>query len=508
MFLLELVEKNARIYHNKTAFIFGDRRCNFLEFKERCYKVANGLISLGVKKGNKVGIVAENGFEWPEIYMGAGKAGAVVVPLNYRLIPRELSYLINHAEVSTLLVGQNVAQGIDPIKSELKMVKNYICFGNYDGMISYDDFLSAPATKPEVEVNENDLFLIAYTGGTTGRPKGVMLTYRNLYEQALGGWTIEAGRRHNDIAGPLTTPLFHVASYMPLFAAFIMGNTQVILRRVDEASILEAIQKERITFFCPFTFVVTKRLLKFPDLGKYDLSSLRVLYMGGAPITQAQIRPVMEAFPSCRIFQSYGQTEMASISAMCLNDLLEAGYEEKAASAGKELFNVQVRVVDGNCNDIETNQVGELIIKGPGVMQDYWRLPEETKSSLDAGWKYTGDLGKIDEEGFIWIADRKKDAIRSFGEYIYSQEVEDAISTHPSVQEVAVIGVPDEKWGEAVKALVLLKEGHKVTEKEIIDHCRIYLSGFKCPKSVAFYPSFPRTAMGKIDKVELRKQWR
>jgi len=389
------------------------------------------------------------------------------------------------------------------------MAKNYICLGNYDGMISYDELLStAPATQPEVEVGENDLYIIAHTGGTTGRPKGVMLTYRNIWEQAIGTFVIEPGRRHNDI-GLLITPLFHNASYLPFFASLMMGNTQVMLRRVDETSILEAIQRERVTLFVPFTFLLTKRLLNFPDLRKYDLSSIRVVYTGGAPITEPEVRSVMETFPHCRVCTSYGQTELTSISSICFNDLLESGLEEKVASVGKELFNVEVKVVDDKGKEVKPNQVGELASRGPGETQGYWHLPEETaEGSLGEGWIRTGDLGKIDEEGFVWVVDRKKDAIRSFGEYIYSQEVEDAVSTHPSVQEVAVIGVPDEKWGEAVKALVILKEGHEATEKEIIDHCRKYLSGFKCPKSVEFYSSFPRTGTGKINKVELRKRWR
>ncbi|MFC2013928.1 long-chain-fatty-acid--CoA ligase [Chloroflexota bacterium] len=506
MRLLEYVEKNSRLYPSKAAFIFEDIRCSFLEFSERVYRLTNGLISLGVKKGDKVAVVAENCFEWPEIYMGAGKAGAVVVPLNYRLIPRELSYLIGHSEATTIIVSQNFAQAVDSIRSELKMVKNYICIGDSVDMISYNELLSnAATTKPELKGDESDLYLISYTGGTTGRPKGAMLTYKNLWEQILAAWIIELERNHDDI-GVVNTPLFHSASYWPLFGATVMGNTQMILGQPDAASLLEAIHKEKITILGLMPLVINF-LLSSPDLSKYDLSSLRVISIGGAPANEAQLRSIMD-ITGCRVLYSGGQTEVGIIAATYMGESGEGGSKGRLGTAGREVLNIQLRVVDDNDNDVAPDQVGELVARGPGVMQGYWRLPEETAESLKSGWQHTGDLVRIDEEGYIWYVDRKKDMIRSGGENVYSKEVEDVIYTHPSVSEVAVIGVPDEKWIEAVKALVILKEGHEAAEKEIIDHCRKYISGFKCPKSVEFCSSFPRTGLGKINKVELRQMWK
>lgn len=506
MNIVDFLEKNARIYPKRTAIIYqpNNRRATYLEIKERVYRLANGLIRLGVRKGDRIAIIQDNCFEWLEMYVAIGKTGAVATPLNYRLIGQELADLINHSDSNTLILGKDFVEVIRPFKDKMPSLKNYIILGDkVHGMVNYNELLeSSSCNEPEVRVDRDDLFCLLYTGGTTGRPKGAMLTHHNLFSVCTT-WIIEWGLSHDDV-GMIITPLFHTGSNWPLFAGFMMGNTQVLLKGVDFKTMFKTIEKEHVTYSLWLSAIVGL-IINDPQIKEANLISLKLVMTGGGPLGEPQLRKLIELL-GCRVHHAGGQTETGPISQIRLEDHLDAP-SERLGSAGQEAFNIKMKVVDENDNEVPPGGVGELCAKGEAVMQGYWKLPEETEKSMRGGWQHTGDLVRIDQEGFIYYVDRLKDMIKSGGENVYSKEVEDVIYALPQIAEVAVIGVPDEKWGEGVKALVILKAGQKITEKDIIVHCKERLSGFKCPKSVEFYDQFPKTGLGKTAKNILREKY-
>lgn len=504
MIIPDHVEKNARLYKNKIAVVFEDRRCTFGELKDRVYRLSNGLLDLGVKKGDRVAIIQDNCFEYPELYYGIGKMGGMITPLNYRLIGLELDYLLKDSEANTLIIGKDFVDTIRPFLPELQSIRNYICIGGKpEGMINYDELLSrSSAGKPRAEVRSDDLAALLYTGGTTGRPKGVIQTHKNWEATAI---THVVECWHYGQIDLIVTPLFHVGSSWPLFANFMLGNTEVILKRVDVEDLLRTVERERVTTSLWIAPAV-KQVINYPGLAKYDFSSLKLVVTGAAPLSEHELRRLVEVV-KCRVTIGGGQTETGKTSETIINDHLENS--KRICSVGRNAFNMEIRVVDENDNDVAPGGVGELIARGDGVMQGYWKMPEETAQAMKGGWLHTGDLVRIDEEGYITYVDRKKDMIKTGGENVYSREVEEVLYKHRAIAEVAVIGIPHEKWGEAIKALVILREGEKPTEEELIAHCKKYIASFKCPKSVEFRESFPRTGLGKLAKNVLRDEyWR
>ena len=503
MIIPDHVEKNARLYGNKKAIVFEDRNCTFAELKERVYRLSNGLLGLGVRKGDRVAVILENCFEYPEIYYGIAKIGAVITPLNYRLIGKELAHLYNHSEAGTLIISRESLELFAHFLPQLSTLKNCICVGGDPpgGMLGYNELLSrAEARRPEILVQPDDMAGLLYTGGTTGRPKGVIQTHRN-WEATAVTHAVEWGSYGQ--VDLIVTPLFHVGSSWYLFVNFMLGNTEVILKRVDIEEILKTVEKERVTT-SSWIAPVIKQILNFPGISKYDLSSLRLVVTGAAPLREHELRKFIEIV-KCRLIMGSGQTETGKTTENCVNDHLDN--PRIFCSNGRDAFNVEIRVVDNDDNDVHVGGVGELVARGEGVTKGYWKMPEETARALRGGWMHTGDLVRIDENGYITYVDRKNDMINTGGEKVFSSEIEEVLRRHDAVAEVAVIGIPDEKWGEAIKALVILKPGRKATQEEILAHCREYMGGFKCPKSVEFYADFPRTGLGKIAKHELRDEY-
>jgi len=504
----DFVERNAKFYPNKTAIkVIGDRNCTFSELKERVYRLANGLLQIGLSNGDRVAVLAENCFEYPEIYFGIAKAGGVIVPLNFRFAPPEVSFLTNESG-ATVFILQN--QYIDMVKSlqpELETIKQYICIGDTpEGMLNYDALLAAsPATNPRIEVGMEDLFCLFHTGGTTGTPKLTMLTHRNLFSCALV-WIIETGFTYGDVF-LIISPFFHTGAAWPLFFSFMLGNTFVILKRFDVTEMVKAIEQEKVTATVWMSQTVPS-IINHPLVveKRHALSSLRLILVGAAVLPEPHLRKLLELFPNIRVTNGGGQTECGLFTGIRLEEHIHNS-PEKLNSAGRASINVEIKVVDDNDNELSPGEVGELCARGEGVMKGYWNKPEETAWSMRGGWQHTGDLCKLDEEGYLYYIDRKKDMIKSGGENVYSKEVEDALYTHPAVAEAAVIGVPDEKWGEAVKALVVLKKEEKAVPEDLIAHCRRYIAGFKCPKSIEFRDSLPKTPLGKVDKPKLRKPY-
>lgn len=507
MIIPDYVERHARLYPEKIAMIFEDRQCTYLKLQERVYRLANGLIKLGLKEGDRVAVLAENCFEFLEIYVGVAKAGGVVAPLNYRLLPKDIGHLINYVRTEFLILGANYIDMIKSIRGEIKEVRHFITVeGSGEGMIPYDQLLAqSSTTNPGIKRDMDDLFCLIFTGGTTGLPKGAMLTHRNLYNCCLS-FIVETQLTYGDVH-LVVTPLFHTAGLWPLFMNLMLGNTQIVLRRFDVNLAVEAIEKWKITYSMWMSSIIGM-ILNHPEVvnKRRDISSLRLINTGGAPLPTVLAKKLIDTI-GCTVTIGGGQTEAGIFSNMKYNDYINS-HPERMASAGLPIItNMEFKIVDEKDEEVPPGVVGELVVRGDGVMKGYWDMPEETAVSMRGGWQHTGDLCKVDKDGFLYYVDRKKDMIKSGGENVYSKEVEEVLYAHPDILEATVIGVTDEKWGELVKAVVVLKEGKQATEKDIIAFCKTRLAGFKCPKSVVFVDRLPKTAMSKVDKPALRKQY-
>ena len=505
MIIPDFVEKNAWFYPDKTAItVPGDRTCTFSELKERVYCLANGLLQMGLTKGDRVAILAENCFEYPEMYFGIAKAGGVVTPLNFRFAPPEVLALTLESGARFFIVESKYAEMVKSLQAGMECVEKFVCIGEpTDGLLNYERMLTdSPATNPGIDVGLEDLFCLIHTGGTTGTPKLTMLTHRNLLNCATL-FVVESGFSYGGVF-MIISPLFHTGASWPLFWTFILGNTFAILKRFDITALARAVEENRVTaslWMSQFVPLITGH----PDVygKKYDMSSLRLILVGAAVLPEPHLRKLLEMFPGIRVAGAGGQTECGLFTGTRYDELLESA-PEKLASAGRPGYNMEVKIVDTEDREVPAGNAGELCVRGEGVMKGYWNKPEESSWSLRGGWQHTGDICKLDEEGYLYYVDRLKDMIKSGGENVYSKEVEDVLYSYPAVAEAAVIGVPDEKWGEGVKALVILKEGEKTVADELINHCRKEIAGFKCPKSIEFRESLPKTPLGKINKRALR----
>jgi acyl-CoA synthetase (AMP-forming)/AMP-acid ligase II len=505
----DLITRNARRYAEKEGVICEEKRFTWHQVNERANRLVHALRKLGISKGDRVAILSGNCHQYWECYCAGGKSGIVLVPLNYRLVGRELIYILNNAEANTIIIGPEYADTIQSILRDLKHVKHLISFGEtYRDMLQYEELLSqASPDEPDIPIDESDLFWIMYTSGTTGLPKGVMITHKNVLTDALDD--MYAYRMKKEDALLVTPPLYHAAGTAISYSAMYVGAKLVIIKRWNAENALELIEKERITTSWWNAAMLTD-LLNSPLLYKKDHTSLRSVMYAGSPMPVELLKQAFLIFG--KIFWGlYGLTEDTS-SATCLP--IEEHFTEGPAdkvrrlySVGKELISLHIRVVNDRMEDIKPGEVGEIIIKGDTVMKGYWKNQEATQEAIKDGWLFTGDLARVDEEGYIYIVDRKKDMIISGGENIYSKEVEDVINTHPAVLESAVIGVPDTKWVESVKAIIVLKKGKKLNEKELIDYCKQNLASYKKPKSVEFVDSLPRNPSGKVLKGELKKKY-
>jgi acyl-CoA synthetase (AMP-forming)/AMP-acid ligase II len=506
----DLLDRNIRKFPQKTAVVCIDShvKFNFKELNERINGLVNAFFQMGMRKGERIAILEHNCHRHIEVFFAAAKSGMVVVPLNFRLTGKELSFLLNDSEASTLIVGKEFLETVNSIRSDIKSLKHVVSIGeqspeteNYEGLIS-----GYPHNEPEVNVDEDDPVTIIYTSGTTGVPKGVLMTHRNWFA-AAGNMVIELGINPNDITLHVK-PFFHVGPIWPMLSHFYMGGTNVVLRGFDPEAVLETIEREKVTNINTAPIMIL-RLLNYPRLKRYDLNSLRLLIYGASPMPVEILKRALGVFGNI-MTQNYGSTEGIVLTRLEQKDhILDRtdSLMRRLGSCGKAGINVEARVVDERGNDITSGQIGEIIAKGDHIMEGYWKRPGETASTLKGGWLYTGDLATVDDEGYIYIVDRKKDMIISGGENIYPREIEEVIYTHPAVSEVAVIGVPDSEWGESVKAVIIPKTGRNITVKEIMDICKRNLASYKKPRSVEFLKDLPRTPSGKILKRELRKNF-
>ncbi len=508
----DITYRNALLYPEKEAFIYDKERITFAQFNGRVNRLIHALHSMGVKKGDGIGILSWNCLEYTDVYGAAMKGGFIISPMNPRLQAGELDYLINYSEINTLFVGRELIEMVNQLRPRFPKVKNYISIEtSAPGMVSHRDLLLAHSEEElDVQVREEDPFLILYTSGTTGVARGALYTEGRNIENTrtkaieLG---LEAGDKH-----VMILPLFHIGGYSHFWAFFYGGGSNVIMpqRSFDPASTLQTIQDEKATdlHIVP-THLVT--MLALPDVKKYDLTSLKRIWYAASPMPTELLRRGMERFGTI-FMQGYGQSESGpdiTFMPKKYHQVLDKSPEEQKvlASCGQPCLGVHVRIVDEHDNDVKPHMIGEIIVQSKVVMVEYWHKPDETRDVMADGWLHTGDMGYYDEKGYVYIVDRKKDMIISGGENIYPREVEEVLYRHPAVAEAAVIGVPDKLWIERVHAVVLLKEKRKATGDELMEFCKQHLARYKAPKSVEFVESLPKNPQGKILKRELRKKY-
>ncbi len=504
--LKELLNHHAEEYANKTAFIGAQMSCTFREVNERINRLHNALAALGVRNGDRVGVLAYNCPQVFEVF-GLAKVGRIGVPLNFRSAGREMAYLIQNSGIHSLVVEREFVPLIESIRSEVPHVRNFICLdANVPGMLNYEELLShASPVEPEEEVAPDDPCIIFYTSGTTGRPKGAVHTHKSILSETR----VPFRDLSPDDVALCVMPFFHVGgSAAHLFPAFAAGATLVTMHKFDETLVLEMIAKHKVTYVYLVPTMIL-RVLEHPRLDEYDLSSLRTVAYTGAPISIEVLKKGIACLGQVFI-QFLGQTETLDMTVLRKEEhKLDGTASElkRLESTGKPPYPGELRIVDEHGQDVPLGQVGEIVAKSPRCMQGYWELPQATAETIVDGWLHTGDLARMDKDGYVYIVDRKKDMIISGAENIYSREVEEVLYMHSAVLEAAVIGVPDEKWGEAVKAIVVLKPGARASEQDIIEFCKKNLASYKKPRSVEFWDNLPKTGSGKIMKNEIREKY-
>ena len=511
MHAAHFLTRAALRYPDRPAWLQGDVTITFREAEARVNRLAHALLSLGGQPGDRVGMLVPNCYQGLETLLAPMKAGMAVVPMNVRLLPNEHEYMLNDSDAFALIYGEEFRDHLAQMRGNLTSVKHFICVGRRgDGDLSYEHVLAdRRETPPDLAIEPDDLAWIFYTSGTTGHPKGAMLTHRNLITMAEQFLLNINPTRPGDVllhAAPITH-----GSGLSIFHHLATGAASAFpaTRTFDPPTVFEAVQHYRATtiFLVP---TMINMLLASAEKTKYDLSSLHTIFYGGAPMYVEQLLEAVRTFGPIFV-QIFGQGEAPMTCTSLPKEEHLAGDDpvklKRLASAGRETTAVHVRIVDDEDREVPSGQMGEIVVRGDLVMKGYWNKPEATAETLRGGWLHTGDIGYLDPDGYLYITDRKKDMIISGGSNIYPREIEEVICRHPAIFEVAVIGIPDAKWGETVKALVVLREGLRATEAEIIEHCKRHMASYKKPQSVEFLSALPKNAYGKVLKRELRDRY-
>ena len=510
----EFLNIASSIVPDRVATIFDGHRITYGELQSRVNRLASALAGLGVESGDRVAALQVNCNEHVEAYFATAKLDAVYGPLNFRHRADELAYMINESGPRVLLVGNRYVQLVRSFADNLKSVAHYISLEEpAEGWHFYNDIISSVANEERFpEADGDDVTVILFTAGTTGFPKGVMLSHESFSSYILSNVSpVDPDIEERNI---LTVPLYHIAGIQGMMAAVYGGRTLIIQRQFEAKQWMDLVERERANraMMVP---TMLKALMDHPDFHKHDLSSLEIIAYGAAPMPLEIIKRAIAAFPGTHFINAFGQTETAStITVLPPEDhILEGSPEEiekklrRLSSIGKPLEDVEVRIVDEDGNSVAQGVVGEIVARGARLMRGYWNSDEATAEAIRGGWLHTGDMGYSDEEGYIFLVGRAKDLINRGGEMIAPEEVERVLQSHPAVDEAAVIGVPDVNWGERVRAIVVLKDGHSANEEEISEYCRQRLASFKKPESVVFTRELPRNPLGKVLKRELRGEY-
>ena len=506
----DIMLRNALFHTNREAFIYDNKKITFREYNERVNSLIHALADMGVKKGEVLGVLSWNCLEYADVFGAAGKGGVILAPFNVRLSARELEYLINDSGASTVFVDPELADTVSALKHKISRVRNLISLeSSLPGMYFHADLLSRyPTNEPDVEVDDETPLLLLYTSGTTGVPKGALYTQGQWREDILTH-SIEMPVTPND-KGLLIMPYFHIGGVIWHAVLLHKGASNVIMKSFDPRAVLSAIESEKVTSMCVVPTHIAA-LLDVPDISNYDTSSLKRVKYVGSPMPVELLKRAIGTWGPI-FFQGYGQTESGPDISFLKeeeHDVLHKSSKEqkRLLSCGRPAIDVHVRIVDNKHNDVRVGETGEIIVQSRHIMKKYWNKPEETKSTIIDGWLHTGDMGSYDEDGYIYIVDRKKDMIISGGENIYPREVEEVLYQHPAVLECAVFGIPDPKWVEVVHAVVSFKKGVDTTAEELIEFCKKHIARYKAPKSVEIVGEIPKSATGKILKKEMRARY-
>jgi acyl-CoA synthetase (AMP-forming)/AMP-acid ligase II len=499
----DISRHQARVNGDRIALVFEGRETTYSELDERTSRVANGLVAEGCKEGTRIGYLGKNSDYYFEVMLGAAKAKAVIAGVNWRLAAAELDYVLNNAETEVLFVGAEFYAVIQALAPSLKSLRTIIAI---DG--DHSDWVAFPAWRDAQEITDlnlptapDDDLVQMYTSGTTGNPKGVQLTngnYLDLMDQAgNGGW----GDWNAGEANLVAMPIFHVAGVNIGLIGLAQGLVNVIIKDVDPVVILNLLEQYRVkyAFFVPAVILF---LNSVPGVNERDFSNLSMILYGASPISEEVLLTAKGIF-KCNFCQVYGLTETSGGGTILPPEDHDPA-RGKLRSCGKPPATAQVRILGADGHDAAANEVGEILYRSGSLMKGYWKNDEATAKAIKDGWFYTGDAGYLDDEGYLYIHDRIKDMVVSGGENIYPAEVENALFAHDAVADAAVIGVPDDRWGEAVKAVVVLKPGKTATEEDIIHFVKSKIAGYKVPKTVDFVTALPRNPTGKLLKRELR----
>jgi long-chain acyl-CoA synthetase len=514
MHLGDVARRNATYDAARAGIVYGEVRLTWRQVDQRANAVAAGLRAHDLRPGDRVAVLARNSHRYLECYFGIAKAGLVTVPLNYRLVDRELAYILADCEARALLCETEFVPEIDRLRTEATDLRVLVGLGPGHGWpLDYEALVGQGLDEPPaVDVAENDIALLSYTSGTTGRPKGVMLSHRNLLSAGTS-LLVEYGLTRDSV-WLVNQPLCFVGSLGSTMPSLLRG-ARVIVTNFDPHGAAETIARERVTHTSMVPTMV-RLVSTLPDVARFDFSSIERIFHAAAPMPVA-LRQQASAVLGDVLTNVYGLTESApAASVMPLGALSPAlasldpeRYQRRLTSVGKPAVNVEMRIArrDGTLVPAGDDEVGEIVLRGANVMQGYWKQPEQTAEALRNGWLHTGDPGRMDEDAFFYIVDRAKDMIITGGINVYSNEVEEVLYQHPDIAEVAVIGVPDEKWGESVKAVVALRPGRTADAEPLIAYCRERLAGFKVPRSIDFLASLPKSDRGKILKHDLRERY-
>jgi len=511
-------------FPNKVGVVCGEQRFTYAQFAERAGRLAGALIAAGTKPGDRIAFLSTNCHRLLEAYYGVLEAGCVLLPLNIRLGPQELAFVLNDAQARFLFVEPAFLPLVESFRTSVPSIEaSFLLDGrpeaNWPAARNYDDLLSAspPFQCDFMQIDEDSLAELFYTSGSSDRPKGVMLTHRNVYLHALS--VIAAGQTSPSTLGEMsckavllhTIPLFHANGWGIAHVITVVGGTHVMIHHFNPVEVFRLIERERVSS-CAIVPTMATALVNSPAREKYDLSSLQIISIGGAASSPTLVKEVEEKL-GCTCISGYGLTETCpTLTKSPMKSELSCEGEQRharQAMTGFAIPGVELRVVglDGEEVPHDGTVMGEIVVRGDIVMEGYWRQPEATAAAFEGGWFHTGDIAVVDQSNYVQIVDRKKEIIVSGGENISSLEVEKVLIAHPGVYEAVVIPIPHEKWGEVPKAIVTLKPGSQATEHDLLEFCRSRLAHYKCPRSVEFLESLPKTGSGKVLKRELRQKY-
>jgi acyl-CoA synthetase (AMP-forming)/AMP-acid ligase II len=494
----------AAVHSEKIAIVDGNRRVTYQQLYRRVNRLANVLLGMGLKEGDRCSILLSNCAEYIEIYLALASTGIAAVPLNFRLVGSELEYIINNSDSKVLILGSQFLDEVSGVIDKLEQIgfDRTILLGGrgLSGMIEYEAVLAQNSDqKIDLDIDLNGCFFQGYTAGTTGLPKGCVNSHAgfvNHHKRCLPIMRVNT----NDIQ-LVPAPLFHEAPTLFSLMQIFVGGTLIITGNPTPENILRLIQQERATnvFMVPTMY---QMLVEFPDRHAYDVSSMRSVICGGAPLLKEIKSSVIEYFKNAGLNEFYGATEMGLVA-----NLYPHEQNDRPRSVGKPVPGWEVKLLDNNGNEAPVGSAGEIYMKGPRLLKEYYKLPEVTAAASRGDFFTLNDVGRFDDQGYLYIVDRVNDMIISGGENIYPIEIEEIITQHAAVSQVVVIGIPDEKWGQAIKAVVVLKEGQTVSDEEIRQLCVGKLASYKIPKSVDFRDCLPMSTFGKILKREVRDEY-